>query len=185
MNRLQEKYTREIAPELMKELNISNTMAVPRIEKVIVNAGLGKSIQDNDYIEIATNVLARITGQKPVKTLAKQSISNFKIREGMVVGAKVTLRGENMYAFLDKLINVALPRVRDFRGLKAGAFDGRGNYSIGFPEHIVFPEIASDEVEKIVGLEINVVTTAQDDESGRALLKMIGFPFEKNNEQND
>ncbi|MBI2411471.1 MAG: 50S ribosomal protein L5 [Candidatus Kerfeldbacteria bacterium] len=179
MNRLEEKYQKEVLPKLKEQLGIVNVHAVPRIQKIVVNAGLGKSIQDSDFVEAAVSVLSRITGQQPVKTLAKKSISNFKIRKGMVVGAKVTLRGERMYAFLDKLINVALPRVRDFRGIPRTGFDGKGNYSLGFNEHIVFPEIASDEIEKIVGMEINVVTSAQNDEHGRALLTLIGFPFEK------
>lgn len=183
MNRLQEKYNTTVAPQLMKQFSYSNALQVPRIEKVILNAGLSKGIQDPTYIENAVNVLARITGQQPVKTLAKKSISNFKIREGMVVGAKVTLRGERMYAFLDKLIHVAFPRVRDFQGLSRDSFDGQGNYSIGFREHIVFPEILSDEVEKIVGLEVNIVTTATSDDEGRALLEQMGIPFTKDNNQ--
>lgn len=184
MNRLQEKYTKEIVPKLVEELGNTNKMALPRIEKIIVNAGLGKSIQDSDYTDAAVNVLTRITGQQPVKTQARQSISNFKIREGMVVGAKVTLRGERMYAFLDKLIHVALPRIRDFRGVKTTAFDGQGNYSLGFPEHIVFPEISSDEIEKIIGLEVNIVTTAETDDIARSLLTHMGFPFEKKDKKN-
>lgn len=179
MNRLQEKYTKEIVPKLKEALGVKNALAVPRIEKVVVNAGLGKGLQDSSYIDTAVNTLARITGQQAQKTKARKSISNFKIREGMVVGAKVTLRGERMYAFLDKLINVALPRVRDFRGLSRKAFDGHGNYSIGFREHIVFPEISSDEVEQIVGLEINIVTTAEKNEEGLKLLELFGIPFEK------
>src|SRR3990167_4617814 len=154
MNRLRELYKSKAIPALQKQYGFTNALAVPRIEKVVLNAGLSKGIQDPTYIEAAVNVLARITGQQPVKTLARKSISNFKIRQGMVVGAKVTLRGEQMYAFLDKLINIALPRVRDFGGLSRDAFDGQGNYSIGFKEHIVFPEISSDEVEKIIGLEV-------------------------------
>lgn len=180
MNRLQEKYRKEALPKLAEALGRTNPHSLPRIEKVILNAGLGKSIQDPTYIDTAVDVVARISGQRPVKTLAKKSISNFKIRKGMVVGAKVTLRGDQMYAFLDKLVNVALPRVRDFRGLPRNAFDGSGNYSIGFKEHIVFPEISSDEVEKIVGLEVNIVTTAKSDDEGRKLLELLGFPFEKN-----
>jgi large subunit ribosomal protein L5 len=179
MNRLQEKYRKEALPKLAEAIGRSNPHSLPRIDKVIINAGLGKSIQDPTYVDTAVDVIARITGQRPVKTLAKKSISNFKIRKGMVVGAKVTLRGDQMYAFLDKLIHVALPRVRDFRGLPRNAFDGSGNYSIGFKEHIVFPEISSDEVEKIVGLEVNIVTTAKTDDEGRQLLEMLGFPFEK------
>lgn len=179
MNRLHEHYLSTLHPQLMEQLGVSNPLMIPRLQKVVVNIGLGKSIQDASFIDSALDVLRRVTGQAPVKTLAKKSISNFKIRQGMVVGAKVTLRGERMYAFLDKLINVALPRVRDFRGLPHNAFDGQGNYSIGFGEHIVFPEIRSDEVEKIVGLEVNIVTTARNDEEGKALLKAFGFPFMK------
>ncbi len=182
MNRLAEKYKNEVAPKLVKEFGIRNNMAAPRVEKVVINAGLGKSIQDSAYIDAAIDVLTKITGQAPVKTLARKSISNFKIREGMVVGAKVTLRGQQMWAFLDKLINVTLPRVRDFRGLPRTSFDGQGNYSIGFKEHIVFPEISSDDVEKIVGLEVNIVTSAENDEQASALLTALGFPFDKTNE---
>lgn len=179
MNRLEEQYKKEVLPKLQQQFDITNVMATPRIEKVVLNAGLGKSLQDSSYIDAAVDVLEKISGQKAVKTLAKKSISNFKIRKGMVVGAKVTLRGERMYAFLDKLIHVTLPRVRDFRGISRTAFDGQGNYSLGFKEHIVFPEISSDDVERIVGLEINVVTTAQTDDQGEALLEHLGFPFEK------
>lgn len=179
MNRLEEKYRSEVIPKLQERLGRKNALALPRIQKVVLNAGLGKSIHDPAYIDAAATVLARMTGQQPVKTTAKKSISNFKIKKGMVVGAKVTLRGKRMYDFLDKLIHVALPRVRDFRGIPKTAFDGAGNYSIGFPEHIVFPEISSDEVEKIVGLEVNIVTTAKNNEEGTALLELLGFPFSK------
>ncbi|MFH1426186.1 MAG: 50S ribosomal protein L5 [Candidatus Kerfeldbacteria bacterium] len=179
MNRLEEKYRKEITPKLKEQFQLKSQMSVPRMEKVVLNVGLGKSIQDAAYVDEAVSVVERITGQKPVKTRAKKSISNFKVRQGMVVGAKVTLRGERMYAFIDKLINVALPRVRDFRGLSPKGFDGKGNYSIGFQEHIVFPEISSDEVEKLVGLEVNIVTTATSNEQGKALLEQLGFPFEK------
>lgn len=179
MNRLEAKYKNEALPALQEKLGTKNTMAVPRIEKVVVNAGLGKSLNDSGYKDVALNVLARITGQKPQETLARKAISNFKIREGMVVGAKVTLRGEQMYAFLDKLIHITFPRVRDFQGISRKGFDGNGNYSIGFKEHIVFPEISSDEVEKLVGLEVNIVTTADNDEAGEALLEALEFPFTK------
>ena len=181
MNRLQEKYLKEIVPQLAEKLGTKNVMALPRLEKIVLNAGLGKSLSDPAYTDVALQVLERVTGQKPVKTLARKSISNFKIREGMVVGGKVTLRGEQMYAFFDKLMSVALPRVRDFQGLSANAFDGKGNYSIGFREHIVFPEISSDELEKVIGLEVNIVTTGKTDEEGRALLEAFGFPFKKKN----
>jgi large subunit ribosomal protein L5 len=184
MNRLQEQYEKEIAGKLAAELEVKNVSALPKLEKVIINAGLGKSIQDSSYVDTAVDVLAKISGQSPVKTLARKSISNFKVREGMVVGAKVTLRGEQMYAFIDKLVNVALPRVRDFRGLSRKSFDGQGNYSIGFKEHIVFPEISSDDVEQIVGLEVNVVTSAESNEHGMKLLEHLGFPFEKTDQKN-
>ncbi len=179
MSRLYTTYRTVVIPKLRENLGEANTNALPRIEKVVLNTGLSKSIHDPAYTEKAIGVLARITGQQPVKTNAKKSISNFKIKKGMVVGAKVTLRGARMYDFLDKLVNVALPRVRDFRGLPRDAFDGKGNYSLGFGEHIVFPEISSDEVETIVGLEVNIVTNAQSDEQGRLLLELLGFPFEK------
>ncbi len=183
MNRLEEKYRNEVVPELQKQQGVNNRLAVPRLEKIVLNVGLGKSIQDPSYIDAAIETLRRITGLQPVKTLAKKSISNFKIRQGMVVGAKVTLRGERMYAFLDKLMNAALPRVRDFRGLSRKSFDGNGNYSIGFDEHIVFPEISSDEVEKIIGLEVNIVTNVDQDADGMKLLELLGFPFEKTKQE--
>lgn len=183
MNRFEEKYRKEIVPKLKQELGLKNDMEVPRVEKITINIGLGKSIQDPSYLDVAIETVRRITGIQPVKTLAKKSISNFKIRGGMVVGAKATLRGERMYAFLDKMINVTLPRVRDFQGLSDKSFDGNGNYSIGFSEHIVFPEISLDEVEKTIGLEINIATTAKNDEQGRKLLELMEFPFQKNKQQ--
>ncbi len=182
MKRLQDIYKSEVQPKLMKDLGITNPMAAPIIEKVVVNAGLGKGIQDSGYIEAAVEMLTRITGQQPVQTKARKSISNFKVREGMVVGAKVTLRGDRMYAFLDKLLNVSLPRVRDFRGISRKSFDGKGNYSLGFREHIVFPEISTDDVERLMGLEVNISTSAETDEGGMKLLEMLGFPFEKTNQ---
>lgn len=183
MNRLEELYNSEVRPALKEKFGFTNDMQVPKLEKVTVNAGLGKSLNDSAYADAAIDILQRITGQVVQPTQARKSISNFKIREGMVVGAKVTLRGEAMYAFLDKLIHVAMPRVRDFQGLKRKAFDGRGNYSIGFKEHIVFPEIATDDIEKIVGLEVNIVTTAENDEQGEVLLEGLGIPFKKKKEQ--
>lgn len=180
MNRLKEKYNKEIAIQLQKELNIKNLLALPRLEKIVLNAGIGKKIiQDQQFKEIAVKTLERITGQHPVLTLAKKSISNFKIRQGMVVGTKVTLRGERMYDFLDKLINVALPRVRDFRGIDAKSIDKNGNLNIGFPEYLVFPEIHSDEVEKLHGLEVTIVLNNADKKSGKLLLEKIGIPFKK------
>ncbi len=179
MNRLLQQYRQTVLPDLQKRFQITNTLATPRLEKIIVNAGLSKSIQDSTYTDLAVDVLRRITGQQPVQVKARKSISNFKLRAGMVIGAKVTLRGEPMYAFLDKLINVALPRVRDFRGLPLSACDKRGNYSIGFNEHIVFPEISLDEIEKIVGLQVTISTTAETPSQTIALLTGLGFPFEK------
>lgn len=183
MNRFEELYKSDVLPKMKERFGITNDLAAPRIEKVIINAGLGKSLMDQSYADTAVEVLEKISGQKAVTTIARKSISNFKIREGMVVGAKVTLRGERMYAFLDKLIHVGLPRVRDFRGISKTAFDGQGNYSLGFKEHIVFPEISSDDVEKLIGMEVNIVTTAQNNEQGLALLEELGFPFEKNDKK--
>lgn len=180
MNRLKEKYNKEIVAQLKKELNIKNMLALPRLEKIVLNAGIGKKvIQDQQFKDIAVKTLERITGQHPVLTLAKKSISNFKVRQGMVVGVKVTLRGERMYAFLDKLINVALPRVRDFRGIDEKSIDKNGNLNIGFPEYLVFPEIRSDEVEKLHGLEVTIVLNNANKESGKILLEKIGIPFKK------
>jgi len=180
MSRLKEKYTKEILPALQKELGIGNALAVPKVSKIVLNIGLSKAINDKKYIEVAVKTLTRITGQKPVLTKAKKSISNFKIREGMVVGAKVTLRGNRMYDFLDKLVNISLPRMRDFHGLdpKKG-FDKNGNFSLGFTEHIIFPEIGSDEVENIHGLEVTISTTGSSKEEAMSLLTKIGFPFKK------
>ncbi|MDX9893138.1 MAG: 50S ribosomal protein L5 [Patescibacteria group bacterium] len=179
MNSLKEKYQKEILPALKKEFGYVNNLAVPKIEKVIVNIGAGQGLKDPKFNEVAEDTLRRITGQKPVKTVAKKSISNFKIREGLVVGMMVTLRGERMWDFIDKLINVTLPRIRDFRGLDPKSIDPQGNLSLGFKEHISFPEIKSDEVEKIHGLQVTVVTTAKDQTSGLALLSALGFPFRK------
>lgn len=179
MNRLQKKYIKEVAPKLKEELGYKNIMAVPRIYKVKINVGLGKSLTDPKFNEIAENTLSKISGQKPVYNKAKKSISVFKIREGMNVGMSVTLRSERMYDFLDKLINVTLPRVRDFRGLSPKSVDQRGNLTIGFKEHMVFPEINTDEVEKLHGLEVSIATTAQDKKSGLKLFRQLGFPFTK------
>lgn len=179
MNRLKEKFFKEIVPQLQKELNLKNKLAVPRMEKVALNVGMGKTIQDPQLKDVIIKTLSRITGQKPVITLAKKSISNFKIRQGMAIGAKVTLRGERMYEFVDKLINVALPRVRDFRGIPTKSVDQFGNLNIGFPEYIVFPEIKSDEVEKLHGLEVTIVTTAKNKDSGIKLFEKIGIPLKK------
>ncbi|MFA6028153.1 MAG: 50S ribosomal protein L5 [Patescibacteria group bacterium] len=179
MNRLQEKYNKEIVPQLQADLKLKNKLSVPRLLKIVINVGMGKVIQDPQIKDTVVKTLTRISGQKPVITLAKKSISNFKIRQGMAIGAKVTIRGERMYDFLDKLINVALPRVRDFRGISKKAIDPKGNLNIGFPEYIVFPEIRSDEVEKLHGLELAVVTNANNKERSIALLTKLGIPFKK------
>lgn len=181
MNRLREKYFKKIVPHLQADLKLNNKLAVPRMEKIVINVGMGKIIQDPQIKDTVIKTLMRISGQKPVVTLAKKSISNFKIRQGMPIGAKVTIRGDRMYDFLDKLINVALPRVRDFRGISKKSIDPKGNLNIGFPEYIVFPEIGSDEVEKLHGLELAIVTTAGNKEKSTALLEKLGIPFKKGN----
>lgn len=174
---IQAVYKEKAIPELKKKLNLKNVHQLPKIIKVTVNIGLGKAKDDPKLVDFAENSLTRITGQKPVITLAKKSISNFKVREGMKVGMVVTLRGKSMWSFLNKLINVALPRVRDFRGLNPKSIDKQGNYTIGFKEHIVFPEIKSDEVEKIHGLEVSITTTAGSREVGETLFRLLGFPL--------
>lgn len=179
MNNLQEKYRNEIVPKLKEKLGYKNNLAIPKIDKIIINAGLGRGLKDPTFIDTVESTLTRITGQKPVKTKAKKSISNFKIREGMVIGMKVTLRGKRMYDFIDKLINITLPRVRDFRGLDKKTIDKNGNLTIGFKEHIAFPEIGSDEVEKLHGLEVIINTSAKNKEEGIQLLETFGFPFKK------
>jgi len=175
--RLLEKYRKEIAPNLAKILDVKNINAVPKVTEIVINSSFGNGIKDSKLQEATVSTLTRISGQKPILTKAGKSISAFKIREGMAIGAMVTLRGKRMYEFLDKLINVALPRIRDFRGVSAKAFDKQGNYTLGFKEHLAFPEIASDEVERIHGLEINLITTAKDAKAGQALLSAMGFPF--------
>ena len=181
MNKLDIKFKKKIRLKLKKELGIKNIMAVPKVEKVIINIGLGKAIQDKKWVEIAEGILTKISGQKPVMTKARLSISNFKIREGNIIGAKVTLRGQRMYDFLEKLIHSALPRFKDFYGLNPQkGFDGHGNYTLGLKEHIVFPEIGMDDIDKVHGLEITIVTSAEDNKQGLALLKVLGFPFKKN-----
>lgn len=177
MTRLKAHYVNEIKPSLLKELNYSNPFQVPRIEKVVINMGLGDAAQDNRKAQVALEELALISGQKPVLTKAKNSIAGFKLREGMNIGAKVTLRRDRMYEFLDRLINIAMPRIRDFRGISPKSFDGRGNYSLGIREHIIFPEINYDKVEKMRGMDITIVTTAQTDAEALALLKGFNFPF--------
>lgn len=177
--RLKEKYKNTVVPALMEQFNYSSVMQVPRVEKVCINQGVGAATGDKKLVDQALAELTVIAGQKAVPTMARTSVSNFKLREGMPIGARVTLRGERMYEFLDRLINVTLPRVRDFRGLNDKSFDGRGNYSMGITEQIVFPEIDIDKVNKITGMDITIVTTAQTDAEAHALLKEIGMPFKK------
>ncbi|HPT68599.1 MAG TPA: 50S ribosomal protein L5 [Syntrophomonas sp.] len=177
MARLYEVYKQEITPKLMDKFQYKNVMQVPKVEKVIINIGVGEAIQNPKALDAAVNDLTLICGQKPIITKAKKSIAGFKLREGMSIGCKVTLRGERMYLFLDKLINIVLPRVRDFRGVSPQAFDGRGNYSLGIKEQTIFPEIEYDKIDKIRGMEVVIVTTAKTDEEARELLKSMGMPF--------
>lgn len=175
--RLKERYNREIVGALMRDLNLENPMEVPRVEKIVLNIGMGEALQNSKSMDAAVGDLTAIAGQKPVVTRARKSIANFKLRQGQGIGAMVTLRGERMYEFLDRLVTVALPRIRDFRGLSRRAFDGRGNYNIGLREQIVFPEVNYDQVDKLRGFEVAIVTTARTDEEGYALLKQMGMPF--------
>ncbi len=177
MSRLKEKYYQEVVPQLQKEFGYKNPMQVPKMVKIVVNAGLGEAIQNAKILEGAVRDIAAITGQKPMVTRAKKSIAGFKLRAGMAIGCKVTLRNNRMYEFFDRLTNIALPRVRDFRGVSANAFDGRGNYSLGIREHLIFPEVNYDQIEKVIGLGIVIVTTAENDEVGRELLRLLGMPF--------
>lgn len=179
MNRLLEKYTETVKPSLMKEFNYTSTMQAPKIVKVVINMGVGDAIANSKLLNEAVEELTLIAGQKPVITKAKKSIANFKLREDMPIGCKVTLRGERMYEFLDKLFNISLPRVRDFRGVSATAFDGRGNYTLGVKEQLIFPEINFDKVNKVRGMDIVIVTTAQSNQEAYALLKGMGMPFAK------
>ncbi len=179
MARLKEVYQKEIVPELMKQYSYSSVMEVPRLEKIVVNVGMGEAIQNPKLLDSAVNELRMITGQQPVVTTARKSIANFKLREGMSVGCKVTLRRRMMYEFLDRLINTTLPRIRDFRGISGKAFDGRGNYSLGVSEQIIFPEIKYDMIEKIHGMDIVIVTTAKTDEEAKSLLAGFNMPFRK------
>lgn len=179
MNILKEKYQKEIVPVLMKELNLQNVMQAPRITKVVVNVGLGEALDNPKALDAASGDLVKITGQKPVVTKARKSIAAFKLREGRAIGTMVTLRGERMWSFLDRLMNIVLPRVRDFRGVSAEAFDGRGNYTLGLREQIIFPEIEYDKVDKVRGMEITVVTTAPTDDQTAKLLQLLGMPFRK------
>lgn len=177
MARLKEKYRQEIIPTLMKEFSFKNVMQVPKLEKIVLNAGLGEAIQNIKLLDAAVNELGMITGQKAVITRAKKSIAGFKLRKGMPVGCRVTLRGDMMYEFLDKFICVALPRIRDFRGVSAKAFDGRGNYAFGVKEQIIFPEINQDKIASIYGMDIVITTSAKSNEEGKALLRHFGMPF--------
>ena len=176
---LKEKYIKEIVPTLMKEFGYKNIYQVPKLEKIVINMGIGEGARNPDMIEKHANELMLITGQKPVVTRARKSISNFKIRKGMTIGLKVTLRGARMYNFLYKLISIVLPKVRDFRGLNPNSFDGRGNYSFGLSEQLVFPEVSPDEVSRIQGMDITIVTTAKTDEEAKRLLELFGMPFRR------
>ena len=179
MNRLQDKYQNEVVPAMMKEFNYKSVMEVPAIEKVVVNIGVGDAIQNSKLLDEAVEELAAITGQQPVITKAKKSIANFKLREGMPIGCKVTLRRQKMYEFLDKLFNISLPRVRDFRGVSDTSFDGRGNYPLGIKEQIIFPEIDFDKVNRSRGMDVVIVTSAKTNEEAKALLTKMGMPFKK------
>jgi large subunit ribosomal protein L5 len=177
MARLKDLYIKDVVPNLMKDFNYKSVMEVPKLEKIVVNMGLGEAIQNVKILDSASEELALITGQKAVITKAKKSIASFKLRQGMPIGCMVTLRKDRMYEFLDRLVNVSLPRVRDFKGIPAKAFDGQGNYSLGIKEQLIFPEINYDKIDKIKGMNITIVTTAKTDEEGRALLRMLGMPF--------
>lgn len=175
--RLKEKYNEEIVPALQDLLKLENVMQVPRVEKVVLNIGLGEALENAKALDSAVEDLTKIAGQKPVVTISRKNIANFKLREGRAIGTKVTLRGERMWSFLDRLMNVALPRMRDFRGVNPDSFDGRGNYTLGFHEQLIFPEIDYDQIDKIRGFEVTIVTSATNDEGGRELLRMLGMPF--------
>jgi len=179
MNVLKEKYKKEVIPALMKEFSFSNIMQVPKLEKIVLNIGLGEALDNPKALDAAVADIMAITGQKPIVIAAKKSIANFKLREGRLIGAKVTLRGEKMWAFIDRLINIALPRLRDFRGVNRNSFDGRGNYTLGIQEQLIFPEIEYDKIDKVRGMEITIVTTAPNDEQSLAMLSMLGMPFRK------
>jgi large subunit ribosomal protein L5 len=181
MNRMKERYQNEIAPALMKSLNLDNVMQIPRIDKVVLNIGLGEAMENAKALDAAVNDMTQITGQKPIVTKSRKDIANFKLRAGRLIGAKVTLRSEKMWSFLDRLMNIVLPRVRDFRGISADAFDGRGNYTLGLKEQLIFPEIEYDKIDKVRGMEITIVTTAPNDDQARELLQMLGMPFKKGN----
>jgi large subunit ribosomal protein L5 len=176
---MHERYSKEVAPALFKSFGFKNVMQVPRIEKVVVNIGVGEALDNPKALDAATSDLTIITGQKPIQTKARVSIANFKLREGRLIGTKVTLRGDRMWSFIDRLLNIALPRVRDFRGVSVNAFDGRGNYTLGLKDQLVFPEIEYDKIDKLRGMEITIVTSAKNDEQARALLQLLGMPFSK------
>ncbi len=179
MNKMKEQYQKEIVPALIKAMNVETVMQVPQIKKVVLNIGLGEAMDNPKALDAAVADLTQITGQKPVLTKARKSIANFKLREGRIIGAKVTLRGEKMWAFLDRLINIVLPRVRDFRGVSPDAFDGRGNYTLGLREQLIFPEIEYDKIDKVRGMEITIVTSATSDDQAALLLQLFGMPFRK------
>jgi large subunit ribosomal protein L5 len=179
MSRLQDHYRSKVVPELLKNLGLANPMQVPKITKVTVNMGVGEAVADKKIMDNAVADLTKITGQKPIVTRARKSVATFKVRDGQAIGCKVTLRGERMYELLDRLISIAMPRIRDFRGVSARSFDGRGNYNFGVREQIIFPEIAYDQIDAIRGMDITITTTAGDDKAGRALLDAFNFPFRK------
>ena len=179
MARLQQTYRDKIVPDLKRSLGLANTMQVPRILKITVNMGVGEAVADKKVMDAATADMAKITGQKPAITKAKKSVATFKVRDGQAIGCKVTLRGARMYEFLDRLVTIAIPRIRDFRGISARSFDGRGNYSLGVKEQIIFPEIQYDQIDQIRGMDITISTSATDDKHGRALLEAFNFPFRK------
>ncbi len=179
MNRMQEKYNNEVVPALRKNFDLKNVMEVPRIQKVVVNIGMGEAMDNPKAMEAAVNDLTTITGQKPIMTKSRKSIANFKLREGRLIGTKVTLRGDRMWAFLDRLMTIALPRVRDFRGVSGNAFDGRGNYTLGLRDQLIFPEIEYDKIDKLRGMEVTIVTTAKNDDQARTMLQLLGMPFSK------
>jgi len=179
MNIMHERYNKEIVPALIKAFEFKNVMQVPRVEKIVVNIGMGEALDNPKALESAVSDLTIVTGQKPVMNKARKSIANFKLREGRLIGTKVTLRGERMWSFLDRLVNTALPRVRDFRGVSANAFDGRGNYTLGLRDQLIFPEIEYDKIDKLRGMEVTIVTTAQNDDQARVLLQLLGMPFYK------
>ena len=179
INKMQTKYSEEVVPALQKAFNYENVMQIPKIQKGVLNVGMGEAMGNSKILDAAVTDVTTITGQKPVQTKARKSIANFKLREGVVIGVKVTLRGYKMWSFLDRLMNVALPRVRDFRGVSADAFDGRGNYTLGLKDQLIFPEIEYDKIDKLRGMEITIVTTAKNDEESREMLRALGMPFRK------